>query len=84
MPKFEKMDPSAVILGRGRAAALAREPYRRAIAAADAGRVVLDEDDDPVSVKRLLRQASKEIGVRVRSSWEDGSRSALLWKRTGA
>ena len=40
--------------------------------------------DDPAAMKRLLRQASKETGVKVRSSWEDDTRMALLWKRVGA
>ena len=84
MPKFQKLDPSQVVLGRGRSNALRRRPYVDAIKAAQAGRIELDKDDDAVATKRLLRQASKELGIKVRSSWEDETRSALLWKRVGA
>lgn len=84
MPKFQKLDPNQVVLGRGRSNALKRRPFADAIRAAQAGRIELDRDDDPAATKRLLRQASKETGIKVRSSWEDDSRSALLWKRVGA
>lgn len=83
MPTFLKMRPSEVVLGRGRANALARRDYETAIRDAQAGRIEVD-DEDPARVKRLLRQASKIVGIKVRSSWEDETRSALLWKRVGA
>lgn len=82
MPTFQKLDPASVTLGRGRANAIARQPYVEALRTAEAGRIELEDRDDPAAVKRLLRQASKEAGVKVRSSWEDESKAALLWKRT--
>lgn len=81
MPTFQKLDPDQVILGRGRSNAIARQPYVVAIRMAEAGRIELEDGDDPGAVKRLLRQASKECGVRVRSSWETDAKAALLWKR---
>ena len=84
MPRFQKLDPNQVVLGRGRANALKRRPYVEAIKSAQAGRIELDKDDDPAATKRLLRQAYKEVGIKVRSSWEDDSKRALLWKRVGA
>lgn len=84
MPKFQKLDASQVVLGRGRANAVKRRPFVDAIKASEAGRIELDRGEDPAAVKRLLRQASKEVGIKVRSSWEDQSQRALLWKRVGA
>ena len=84
MPKFQKLDPGQVVLGRGRANAMRRRPYIDAIRGAQAGRIELETSDDPAVTKRLLRQASKEAGVKVRSSWEDDTKQALLWKRVGA
>ena len=84
MPRFQRLDPNQVVLGRGRANALKRRPYVDAIKGAQAGRIELDKEDDPAATKRLLRQASKEVGIKVRSSWEDDSKRALLWKRVGA
>ncbi len=84
MPRFQKLDPHQVVLGRGRANAMRRRPYVDAIRAAQAGRIELESGDDPAVAKRLLRQASKEAGIKVRSSWEDDARVALLWKRVGA
>lgn len=83
MPKFQKLDPKQVILGRGRAAQQRRAPYRDALRANAAGRVELDQGDDPAQVKRDLRTAARELGLRIRSSWEDDRQRALLWKRTG-
>jgi hypothetical protein len=31
---------------------------------------------------RRLQEASRETGIKIRSSWEDKSQRALLWKRT--
>ncbi|MCK9485949.1 MAG: hypothetical protein M0R73_04510 [Dehalococcoidia bacterium] len=84
MPRFQRLDPNQVVLGRGRANALKRRPYVEAIKGAQAGRIELDKEDDPAATKRLLRQASKEVGIKVRSSWEDDTKRALLWKRVGA
>lgn len=84
MPRFQRLDPNQVVLGRGRANALKRRPYVEAIKGAQAGRIELDKDDDAAATKRLLRQASKEVGIKVRSSWEDDTKRALLWKRVGA
>ena len=33
-------------------------------------------------VKRRLQEASRETGIKIRSSWEDKSQRALLWKGT--
>jgi len=84
MPRFQKLDPNQVVLGRGRANAIMRKPYADAIKSAQAGRIDLDGGDDPAAAKRLLRQASREVGIKVRSSWEDDSKRVLLWKRVGA
>jgi len=84
MPKFSKLDPGQVVLGRGRANALKRRPFVDAIRASQAGRIVLEEGDEAAAVKRFLRSASKEVGIKVRSSWEDETRRVLLWKRAAA
>ncbi len=84
MPRFQRLDPNQVVLGRGRANALKRRPYVDAIKGAQAGRIELDKGEDAAATKRLLRQASKEVGIKVRSSWEDDTKRALLWKRVGA
>lgn len=82
MAKFTTLNPAEVKLGRSRAADEARRPYREALSGADAGRIELDRSEKPATVKRLLSEAAKETGTRVRSSWEDGQR-ALLWKKVG-
>lgn len=84
VPRFQKLDPKTVVLGRGRAAVARRQPYREAIRAGKAGRIELDRADVPGHVKRDLRLAAQEEGVRVRSSWEDATERVLLWKRTGS
>ena len=83
MPTFIKVDPRSITLGRGRRNALARVPFEEAIRVSQSGRISLEEGDNPDRVKRLLQQASRTMKIKVRSSWEDESRSALLWKRTG-
>lgn len=83
MAKFTKLNPRDVVLGRGRAALAARQPYVEAIKAGQAGKIELTRGERPGTVKRLLQEASKEAGVRLRSSWEDGSQRVLLWRRTG-
>lgn len=84
MPKFQELDPKIVTLGRGRAGVVRREPYRRALRTAEAGRIELTDGDTPEQVKRDLRDAAREEGIRIRSSWEDDRRRALLWRRSGS
>ncbi|MQA00080.1 MAG: hypothetical protein GEU80_12265 [Dehalococcoidia bacterium] len=81
MPKFTKLSPNEVVLGRGRAAAIARKPYIEVIQDSEAGMIELDTSERPATVKRLLREAAKEVGVKVRSSWTDDRQRALVWKR---
>lgn len=83
MPKFEELKPEDVRLGRGRTAAEARKPYIEAIQASDAGKITLDRSDRASMVKARLGQASKETGIRIRSSWEDKQQRVLYWKRVG-
>lgn len=83
MPKFQKLNPKDVVLGRGRSALLERQPYAEALRIAEAGSITLEKGDDPGKVKRLLKLAAKDLGIRVRSSWEDSSQRVLLWKRSG-
>ena len=84
MPQFTKMSPKDVLIGRGRAAAEARLPFIEALKGGDAGKIELAADDKPPRVKRLLAEAAKETGIKVRSSWDDPKTQAvLLWKRTG-
>ena len=84
MPKFTKMDPSEVHVGRGRTAFEARRKFVEAIKGGDAGRIDLERGDRPGATKRLLHEAAKEAGVKVRSSWTDQSQKALVWKKTRA
>lgn len=84
MAKFTKLDPAKVILGRGRSAQEARLPYVQALKASDAGKIVLDDGDDPNRVKRYLRRAAQDASVQLRSSWEDETRRTLLWKKVRA
>ena len=83
MPKFEALKPEEVQVGRGRATAEARRAFREAIEGSQAGKIVLDRADRPSTVKRLLAEASKETGIKVRSSWEDKKQMVLYCKRTG-
>jgi hypothetical protein len=82
MAKFSPLDPKAVVLGRGIAARQARQPYLEALRKADAGRIEIERGEKPGSVKRLLQESAKELGVRVRSSWADGKQQTLFWKKT--
>lgn len=82
MPKFTALNASEVHVGRGRAAFEARKGFIDAIKGGDAGRIDLERGDRPSTIKRLLQEAAKEAGVKVRSSWEDQSQRALLWKKT--
>ena len=81
MPKFVKVDPKDVAVGRSRAAAAERAPYIQALTAGDAGRIELERGETQAAVKRRLREAARESGIRIRSSWE--SPRSLVWKRTG-
>ena len=82
MPKFSKLDPKDVSIGRGRAAAEARKPYVDALSAGQAGKIELERGEKAAIVKRRLQEAFRETGIKIRSSWEDKSQRALLWKRT--
>jgi len=82
--RFTPLDPSEVVLGRGIAARLARQPYIDALQKGDAGKVEVERGEKPTSVKRLLQEAAKELDVRVRSSWGDGKQQTLYWKKVRA
>ncbi|MSP22183.1 MAG: hypothetical protein EXR66_04095 [Dehalococcoidia bacterium] len=84
MAKFTKLNPSDVVVGRGRAALEARRPFIEALVAADAGKVELDRGEKPTTVKRLLQDAAKESGMRIRSSWGDARQQVLFWKKVGS
>ncbi|MYD65122.1 MAG: hypothetical protein F4X26_03925 [Chloroflexi bacterium] len=83
MPKFTPMEPSEVLIGRARAAAEERAHYVEAVSASDAGKIELARGENPTRVKRLLSEAARQAGTKVRSSWEDKSRRVLLWKKVG-
>ncbi|MDA1239307.1 MAG: hypothetical protein O2798_00520 [Chloroflexi bacterium] len=83
MSRFKKLHPDDVVVGRG-PARISREPYLKAIQAAEAGAIELDEDDRPGTVKRLLRETARDLGIRVRSFWQDESQRVLLWKKSTA
>ncbi len=83
MPTFTKLDPKDVHIGRGRSAYEARQPYREALAGSDAGRIELGRSETATAVKHQLRLASNEVGIRVRSSWDDKRQRVLLWKKVG-
>ena len=83
MPTFTKLEPKDVQIGRGRAAHEARQPYRDALTSGDAGRIELGRGEKASTVKTQLGLASKEVGFKVRSSWEDKTQRVLLWKKTG-
>ena len=80
MPKFEKVDPKDVAVGRGRAAMAERAPYIEALKAGAAGRIELQRGERQAIVKRRLQEASRECGIKIRSSWENPR--MLVWKRT--
>ena len=83
MPKFTKLKPEEVQIGRGRETGQQRPLYFEAIRASDAGRIELGRGERPGTAKRLLAEASKVAGIKVRSAWEDSRKRVLLWKRTG-
>ena len=66
MPKFVKLDPKDVAIGRGRAAAEARQPYIDALSASQAGKIELERGEKAAIVKRRLQEASRETGIKVR------------------
>ena len=80
-PKFAKLKAKDVHVGRGRAAAEARAPYIAALKAGSAGRVELERGEKAAVVKRRLQEASRQEGIKIRSSCE--SPRSLVWKRTG-
>ena len=83
MPKFRRLSPDDVQIGRGATAAAQRAVFIDAIRDAPAGRIDLERNDKPAIVKRRLGEAAKELGIKVRSAWTDDSQRTLLWKRTG-
>lgn len=84
MPKFRVMDPSQVHIGRGRKTVDERRQYVEAIMKSDAGQISLDEGEVPSRVKRLLAEAAKSQGVKVRSRFTDEGQRTLIWKKVGA
>ena len=58
-------------------------PYVEALRGSDAGKLDLGRGENPTRVKRLLAEAAKEAGTKVRSSWEDKTHRVLLWKKVG-
>ena len=83
LPKFTAMKSSEVLVGRARAAAEERKSYVEALRSGEAGKLELARAENPARVKRILSEASKESGIRIRSSWEDKSQRVLLWKKVG-
>ena len=83
MPKFTKLNPNDVSIGQGRSAYEARQPYRDALTGSAAGKIDLGRGEKATAVKHQLRLASKEVGIKVRSSWEDKQQRVLLWKKVG-
>ncbi len=55
--------------------------YVEAIRNSEAGTIELTRGEKASRIKRLLAEASKETGIRVRSTWEDKNQRVLLWKR---
>ena len=54
-----------------------------AVRSGQAGKIELERGEKQATVKRLLQEASRESGIKVRSSWEDKTQHVLLWKRAG-
>jgi hypothetical protein len=84
MARFTKLNPGEVVVGRGRAALEARRPFTEALGTADAGKIELERGEKPATVKRLLQDAAKESGMRIRSSWGDTRQQVLFWKKVGS
>jgi hypothetical protein len=60
-----------------------RLPYVAALKEGDAGRIELERGVKPNTLKRLVQEAAKQSGIRIRSSWETKDQKALVWKKTG-
>ena len=84
MPKFTKLDPNDVQIGRGRGAHEARQACRDALDGSAAGRIELDCADVASTVKRHLSLAARDVGTKVQSSWEHRRQRVLLWKKVGS
>ena len=80
---FITKEASEVLIGRERASAQERQMYAEALQGSDAGAIELSRGEKPSRIKRLLAEASKETGIRVRSTWDDKNQRILLWKRAG-
>ena len=83
LPKFTAMRPAEVLIGRARSAGEERKAYGEALRGSDAGKLELTRGESSSRVKRLLGEAAKENGTKIRSSWEDKSQRVLLWKKVG-
>ena len=83
MAIFTPKEASEVLIGRERASAQERAMYSEALRGSDAGMIELTRGEKASRIKRLLAEASKETGIRVRSTWEDKNQKILLWKRVG-
>ena len=81
---FTPKEAAEVLIGRERASAQERQMYAEALQSSDAGTIELSRGEKASRIKRLLAEASKETGVRVRSTWEDKNQRILLWKRVGS
>ena len=84
MAIFTPKEASEVLIGRERASARERQMYVEALQGSEAGMIELSRGEKASRVKRLLAEASKETGIRVRSTWEDKNQKVLLWKRVGS
>ena len=83
MAIFTPKEASEVLIGREAASAQERQLYVDALQSSDAGAIELASGEKASRIKRLLAEASKETGVRVRSAWKDKTERVLLWKRVG-
>ena len=80
MPKFTRMDPNEVAVGRGRAALEARQPYIHALQAGDAGKIELQRGESQF-MRQLIATSSSESQMASRSTtprvlvqfWDDAS-----------
>mgnify|MGYP000846275486 CR=1 FL=1 len=81
--KFTALDPASVVVGRGRLAMTARQPYRAAILDGQAGRIDLDRGESITTCHALLGAAARELGIPIRSSKVEAER-VIYWKRVGA
>ncbi len=81
---FTPKEAAEVLIGRERASAQERQMYAEALQSSDAGTIELTRGEKASRIKRLLAEASKDTGIRVRSTWEDKNQRILLWKRVGS